>query len=61
MDGEHPYWSWTHVIASDIQTGDVTRLEQVRQVEGVHKSGANDPELFDRYLTQLALIKLGKT
>lgn len=60
MDGAHPYWSWAHVTASDIQTGTVTRLEQVKQVEGVHKSQANDPEMYDRYLTQLALMKLGK-
>ena len=60
MDGAHPYWSWAHVTASDIQTGTITRLEQVQQVEGVHKSQANDPEMYDRYLTQLALMKLGK-
>lgn len=59
LDGKHPYWSWTHVTATDIQTGRVTRLEQVRELEGVHKSGANDPLMFDRYLTQNALIRLG--
>ena len=60
MDGKHPYWSWTHVTCSDIQTGRVTRLEQVHDVEG-HMSGANDPTMFDRYLTQAALIRLGAT
>ncbi len=59
MDGQHPYWSWTHVTASDIQTGRVTRLEQVRDIEGVHRSGANDPEMFEHYLTQSALMRLG--
>ncbi len=58
MDGKHPYWSWCHVTSSDIQTGRVTRLEQVRNVEG-HLSGANDPEMFDKYLTQASLIRLG--
>lgn len=59
MDGQHPYWSWTHVTASDVQTGTVSRLEQVRQLEEVHFSGANDPKIYDKYLTQLALMRLG--
>ncbi|WP_428313342.1 DUF1329 domain-containing protein [Hydrocarboniphaga sp.] len=58
-DGQHPYWSWTHVTSSDIQTGRVTRLEQVQSLEGRYKSGANDPAIYDRYLTQGALMKLG--
>lgn len=58
MDGKHPYWSWCHVTCSDIQTGRVTRLEQVRKV-GDHLSGANDPNMYDKYLTQASLIRLG--
>lgn len=58
MDGQHPYWSWCHVTCSDIQTGRVTRLEQVRVIEG-HASGANDPKMYDKYLTQTALMRLG--
>ncbi|HEX4870781.1 MAG TPA: DUF1329 domain-containing protein [Nevskiaceae bacterium] len=59
MDGQHPYWSWAHVTCSDIQTGDVTRFEQVRAVEKIHRSGANDPKIYERYLTQAALMRLG--
>ena len=59
MDGEHPYWSWVHVTASDIQTGKVTRLQQVRELEGVHQSGANDPEMYENYLTRQSLQRLG--
>ncbi|MBA4287306.1 MAG: hypothetical protein C0434_17450 [Xanthomonadaceae bacterium] len=59
MDGKHPYWSWCQVTASDIQTNSVTRLQQVRAVESVHLSGANDPRMYDRYLTQAALSHLG--
>lgn len=58
MDGDHPYWSWCHVTVSDIQTGRVTRLQQVRNVAG-HLSGANDPTIYDKYLTQSALMRLG--
>ncbi|WP_022977612.1 DUF1329 domain-containing protein [Nevskia ramosa] len=61
MDGKHPYWSWAHVTSSDIQTNSITRIEQVRQVEGVHLSGANDPKYYDKYLTQVALQRLGAT
>jgi len=58
MDGQHPYWSWAHVTASDIQTNTVTRLEQVRSIEG-YNSGANDPKMYENYLTQTALVRLG--
>jgi hypothetical protein len=61
MDGKHPYWSWCHFTASDIQTGDVTRVEQVRQHDNVHVSGANDPKMYERYLTQNALRALGSS
>lgn len=59
MDGQHPYWSWTQVTASDIQTGELTRMQQVRQLEDFYRSGANDPGMYERYLTQRALIRLG--
>lgn len=59
MDGRHPYWSWAHVHAFDVQTGRMTRLEQVRTIAGGHHSGANDPRLYDKYLTNAALMQLG--
>lgn len=59
MDGAHPYWSWGHVTASNIQTGEVTRLEQVRQVND-HRSRGNDPSIFDEYMTHAAVMRLGK-
>ena len=58
-DGAHPYWSWTHVHAHDIQTNRMTRLEQVRGISGGHLSRANDPGIYDRYLTNSALVHLG--
>tara|TARA_R110000787_G_scaffold13918_13_gene43254 strand:- start:3533 stop:4909 length:1377 start_codon:yes stop_codon:yes gene_type:complete len=59
MDGKHPYWSWGHVTASNIQTGEVSRLEQVRQVDN-HVSGANHPKTYDDYMTQAAVVRMGK-
>lgn len=60
MDGQHPYWSWASVTASDIQTGTVTRLQQVKSLENRFHSGANDPEMYGRFLTQTALMRLGR-
>ena len=60
MDGKHPLWSWGHVHAFDLQSGRMTRLEQVRTIAGGHQSSANDPQIYDRYLTRSALMRLGK-
>jgi hypothetical protein len=59
MDGAHPYWSWAHVHVFDIQTGRMTRLEQVRTITGGHTMSVNDVGIYDRYLTNAALIRLG--
>jgi len=59
MDGKHPYWSWTQVTASDIQTNSVSRLQQVKALETEHISGANNPSIYDRYLTMGALRQMG--
>jgi hypothetical protein len=58
-DGKHPYWSWTHVHSFDIQTNRMTRLQQVRTIGNGHTSHANDPAIYDRYLTSSALMRLG--
>ncbi|MEE4146994.1 MAG: DUF1329 domain-containing protein [Halieaceae bacterium] len=59
MDGDHPYWSWTRVHAHDIQTNRITRLAQVKEIEGGYRSQVNDPDVYDRYLTEAALRRLG--
>lgn len=59
LDGAHPYWSWTHVHAHNIQTNRITRLEQVRRITGGHTMMVNDQSAFDRYLTTNALRRLG--
>jgi hypothetical protein len=58
-DGTDPYWSWAHVHAFDIQTSHMTRLEQVREVRGGHGLRVNDPEIYDRYLTTVAMRRYG--
>ena len=59
MDGAHAYWSWAHVHAFDLQTGRMTRLEQVRELPGGYRSSANDAAIYDKYLTNAALMRLG--
>ncbi|MDR3417905.1 MAG: DUF1329 domain-containing protein [Nevskia sp.] len=61
MDGGHPYWSWAHIHAFDIQTGCMTRLEQVREISGGHAMRVNDTGIYDGYLTSSALMRLGST
>ncbi|MDT0636342.1 DUF1329 domain-containing protein [Spectribacter hydrogenooxidans] len=60
MDGKHPYWSWTYVHAYDFQTGRITRLEQVREISGEHKTLVNDPSIYKRYLTRNAISSMGR-
>jgi hypothetical protein len=59
MDGVHPYWSWTRVHAHDVQTNRITRLEQVKELPGGYRSQVNDAGIYDKYLTQTALTRLG--
>lgn len=59
MAGKHPYWSWTHVHAHDIQTNRITRFEQVRQVAGGYSMRVNDPKVYEDFCTQQALMRLG--
>ncbi|MES1945538.1 hypothetical protein PC39_15524 [Salinisphaera sp. PC39] len=60
MDGDDPYWSWGHVHAFDIQTGRMSRLEQVREIAGGHRTKVNDPSTYDQYLTRNSLRRLGR-
>ena len=55
MDGAHPYWSWCHVHAHDIQTNRISRLEQVRAIGGGHHMRVNDDSIYHEYLTIQAL------
>ena len=55
MDGAHPYWSWVHVHAHNVQTNRVSRLEQVRKIDGGHHMRVNDESIYNRYLTIQAL------
>lgn len=59
-DGKHPYASWTRVHAHNIQTNRMTRLEQVKSVAGGYETRVNTDDLYDKYLTQAAIRRLGR-
>lgn len=60
MDGQHPYWSWTQLTASDIQTNEVTLIQQVRELDGIYQSKVNDPTIYEDFLTRVSMIRMGK-
>ena len=59
MDGGRPYWSWVNVHAHDVQSNRMTRLQQTRTIGGGYEMKVNDPGLFDNYLTEAAIRRLG--
>lgn len=60
MDGKNTYWSWTALHAFNVQTNKMTRIEQVREIDGGnHKMRVNDPIIFEKYLTMNSLERLG--
>lgn len=59
-DGKHPYASWTRVHAHNIQTNRMARLQQVKSIAGGYQTKVNTDDLYDRYLTQAAIRRLGK-
>ncbi|MBM4228818.1 MAG: DUF1329 domain-containing protein [Gammaproteobacteria bacterium] len=58
FDGR-PYWSWCNVHAHDVQSNRMTRLEQVKSVGGGYQMRVNDESMFDQYLTEAAIRRLG--
>ena len=55
----HPCWSSTRVHAHDVQTNRITRLEQVKELPGGYRSSVNDQNVYEKYLTQTALQRIG--
>jgi len=54
-----PYWSWTHVINQDIQSGTTTIFQQVREIYGGHKCSVDDPNVLTEWCTPDALKSRG--
>ncbi len=58
MDGARPYWSWCLIHADNVQTGRMTRLEQLAGVPG-HRMHVNDHNIYEKYLPVSALQSRG--
>lgn len=59
MDGQHPAWSWTHVLSHDIQTNRMSRFVQAKEVRGGYTSGYNLGDIYNDYFTVQAIRRLG--
>ena len=59
MDGKNTAWSWTGVISHNIQDGRVTRFLQTKSIAGGISQGYNTSGLYEKYLTEQALQRIG--
>ena len=57
--GKGTTWSWTCVHSHDIQSNRMSRLNQVKEITGGIKSGRNLEGLYEKYLTEQAIQRLG--
>ena len=58
----HPHWSWTFVHIQDVQSGRMSLLNHVKQISGGYQSRYEVPsedEVYDKFLTQAAIARLG--
>ena len=53
-----PAWSWSYVMAQDVQTGRSTRFNHAPYIRGV-KASFDMEGAYDKYLTVQALRRLG--
>jgi Protein of unknown function (DUF1329) len=58
-DGNHTAWSWTAVQCHSIQDNRMSRFVQAKQVAGGFASAYNQGGLYDKYLTEQAIQRLG--
>ena len=47
------------MLSHDIQTNRMSRFYQAKEVRGGFNSGFNQPDLYDRYMTEQAIRRLG--
>ncbi|QQD17947.1 DUF1329 domain-containing protein [Spongiibacter nanhainus] len=61
MDGNHPLWSWVHVMSHDIQSNRMSRFVQVKEIAGGYKSiyDPGDVDVYNKFLTVQAMQRLG--
>lgn len=59
MTGDHTTWSWNTVMSHDIQSDRMSRMAQARSIAGGIESGRNVDGLYEKYMTQQAIKRLG--
>lgn len=59
MTGKNTTWSFTGVHSHDIQGNRMSRFNQVKQITGGIASARNSDGLYDKYLTEQAIQRLG--
>lgn len=59
LTGKNHTWSWTALHCHDIQSNRMSRLNQVKQITGGIKSARNSEGLYEKYLTEQAIARLG--
>jgi hypothetical protein len=59
MTGKHTTWTWTGVHSHDIQANRMSRLNQVKTIVGGISSARNTEGIYEKYLTEQALQRLG--
>lgn len=59
MTGKSPTWSWTGVMCHDVQANRMSRFNQVKEITGGIKSARNTDGLYEKYMTEQALQRLG--
>ena len=57
--GKHSTWSWTGVLCHDIQSNRMSRFVQAKEIAGGIKSARNVEGLYEKYLTEQAVSRLG--
>ena len=57
--GKHTTWSWTGVLSHDIQANRMSRFNQVKSITGGIQSVRNADGLYEKYLTEQAIQRLG--
>ncbi len=59
MDGKNTAWSWNTVMSHDIQANRMSRFVQAKAIGGGMKSGYNKDGIYEKYMTEQALQRLG--
>lgn len=59
MTGNHTAWTWTSIMSHDVQSNRMSRFVQAKEIAGGIKSMRNVEGMYERYLTQQAISRMG--